>query len=111
MCNKLVIGIPTYNRQDKCYRLLEEIGYIDGIFYFTEIVVIDNSTQVTDKFSETIRALDFSENITYVNNGENKGLDWSSIRINGQWRLCFRFENGHAYDVEVVDYHYEVNMK
>ena len=34
-----------------------------------------------------------------------------SIRINGQWRLCFRFENGHAYDVEIVDYHQEVNMK
>ncbi|MDA7717844.1 type II toxin-antitoxin system RelE/ParE family toxin [Pseudomonadales bacterium] len=28
-----------------------------------------------------------------------------SIRINGQWRLCFRFENSHAYDVEIVDYH------
>jgi len=28
-----------------------------------------------------------------------------SIRINGQWRLCFRFENGDAYDVEIVDYH------
>jgi proteic killer suppression protein len=28
-----------------------------------------------------------------------------SIRINGQWRLCFRFKNGHAYDVEIVDYH------
>ena len=28
-----------------------------------------------------------------------------SIRINNQWRICFRFENGNAYDVEVVDYH------
>lgn len=28
-----------------------------------------------------------------------------SIRINGQWRLCFRFENGDAFDVEIVDYH------
>jgi proteic killer suppression protein len=28
-----------------------------------------------------------------------------SIRINNQWRLCFRFENGDAYDVEIVDYH------
>lgn len=28
-----------------------------------------------------------------------------SIRINGQWRLCFRFEGGHAFDVEIVDYH------
>lgn len=28
-----------------------------------------------------------------------------SIRINDQWRICFRFENGEAYDVEMVDYH------
>jgi len=28
-----------------------------------------------------------------------------SIRINDQWRICFRFENGEAYNVEIVDYH------
>lgn len=28
-----------------------------------------------------------------------------SIRINDQWRICFRFENGDAYEVEIVDYH------
>jgi proteic killer suppression protein len=28
-----------------------------------------------------------------------------SIRINDQWRVCFRFKNGDAYDVEIVDYH------
>jgi toxin HigB-1 len=28
-----------------------------------------------------------------------------SIRINDRWRLCFRFEYGHAQDVEIVDYH------
>lgn len=28
-----------------------------------------------------------------------------SIRINDQWRLCFRFKEGKAYDVEIVDYH------
>jgi proteic killer suppression protein len=28
-----------------------------------------------------------------------------SVRINGQWRVCFRWEAGHAYDVEIVDYH------
>ena len=28
-----------------------------------------------------------------------------SIRINDQWRLCFRFANGDAFDVEIVDYH------
>lgn len=28
-----------------------------------------------------------------------------SIRINQQYRLCFRWEEGHAYQVEVTDYH------
>ena len=28
-----------------------------------------------------------------------------SIRINDQWHICFRFENGNAMDVEIVDYH------
>ena len=28
-----------------------------------------------------------------------------SISINDQWRICFRFEDGDAYDVEVCDYH------
>jgi toxin HigB-1 len=28
-----------------------------------------------------------------------------SIRINVQWRVCFRWEDGEAHDVEIVDYH------
>ena len=28
-----------------------------------------------------------------------------SIRINRQWRLCFRWADGHAFDVSIVDYH------
>jgi len=28
-----------------------------------------------------------------------------SIRINGQWRICFCWRDGDAYDVEIVDYH------
>jgi len=28
-----------------------------------------------------------------------------SIRINDQWRLCFRWHNTDAFDVEIVDYH------
>lgn len=28
-----------------------------------------------------------------------------SIRINDQWRICFRWENGGVFDVEIVDYH------
>jgi len=35
--------------------------------------------------------------------GDRKG-QWS-IRINDQWRVCFRFEDGDAWDVEISDYH------
>jgi len=28
-----------------------------------------------------------------------------SIRINDQYRVCFRWDAGHAYDVEITDYH------
>ncbi|MGH8128761.1 MAG: type II toxin-antitoxin system RelE/ParE family toxin [Gammaproteobacteria bacterium] len=28
-----------------------------------------------------------------------------SIRINDQWRICFRWTHADAYDVEIVDYH------
>jgi len=28
-----------------------------------------------------------------------------SIRINQQWRICFKWQNGAAYEVEIVDYH------
>ena len=35
--------------------------------------------------------------------GSRKG-QWS-IRINDQWRLCFRWQDGNAHQVEIVDYH------
>ena len=28
-----------------------------------------------------------------------------SIRINDQWRVCFEWDNSHAWQVEIVDYH------
>ncbi|RPI46925.1 MAG: type II toxin-antitoxin system RelE/ParE family toxin [Betaproteobacteria bacterium] len=35
--------------------------------------------------------------------GDRKG-QWS-VRINDRWRICFRFSNGDAFDVVIVDYH------
>lgn len=35
--------------------------------------------------------------------GERNGQH--SIRINDQWRICFRWMNGNACDVEITDYH------
>jgi len=35
--------------------------------------------------------------------GDRKG-QWA-MTINGPWRICFRFRDGDAYDVEITDYH------
>jgi len=35
--------------------------------------------------------------------GDRAG-QWS-IRVNSQWRVCFVWRDGHAWDVEIVDYH------
>jgi len=35
--------------------------------------------------------------------GDRNG-QWS-IRVNDQWRICFRWNGGNAEDVEIVDYH------
>ena len=35
--------------------------------------------------------------------GDRKGQH--SIRINDQWRICFKWKVGDAYDVEIADYH------
>jgi proteic killer suppression protein len=35
--------------------------------------------------------------------GDRKGQ--YSIRINDQWRICFEWRDGHAYAIEIVDYH------
>lgn len=31
--------------------------------------------------------------------------DFYSIRVNDQWRLIFRWKNGNAFNVELIDYH------
>lgn len=31
--------------------------------------------------------------------------DQHSIRINDQWRICFKWQDGEAFEVEIVDYH------
>ena len=35
--------------------------------------------------------------------GDRRGKH--SIRINDQWRICFRWSDGDAYDVEIAEYH------
>lgn len=62
----------------------------------TRLVYLDLATSPDDLREPLSNRLE-------VLTGDRAG-QWS-IRINDQWRLCFRFADGHAYDVEIVDYH------
>ena len=34
----------------------------------------------------------------------NRAGQWA-MEVNGPWRICFRFKDGDAYEVEITDYH------
>ena len=36
---------------------------------------------------------------------KGKLKEFYSIRVNSQWRLIFRWDNGNAFDVQLIDYH------
>jgi len=63
---------------------------------FMKLNAIDAAVQIQDlrlPASNRLEAL----------KGDRKG-QWS-IRINDRWRICFQWTDGHAEDVEIVDYH------
>lgn len=70
--------------QDIVRRALSRLGYLD---------LATCAEDLREPLSNRLEAL----------SGDRTG-QWS-IRINDQWRLCFRFDSGHAFDVEIVDYH------
>ena len=60
-----------------------------------------------------LRVIDAAEDLADLRNPPGNRLEalrgdragQHSIRINDQWRICFRWSDGGARDVEIVDYH------
>lgn len=78
---KVIIGIPTFNRQDKCWSLIKQISSIKNIFNLIQIIVVDNSTINSEKLKKLINQFGFGNNIIYRHNGKNKGHDFSILRL------------------------------
>lgn len=53
--------------------------------------------------AEKIKDMDFPGSGLHSLKGDKK--DFWAVSISGNWRLIFRFESGHAYDVDYIDYH------
>ena len=103
---------------------------INGVRYYTGTVIrsfsdsktanVFNRVRVSKWSKETQRQalrklllIDAAENVEDLRippgnrlerlKGKRKGQ--YSVRINDQWRICFKWSSGHASDVEIVDYH------
>ncbi|MGD8649475.1 MAG: type II toxin-antitoxin system RelE/ParE family toxin [Desulfobacterales bacterium] len=66
-----------------------------------------------DAAEELLSALDAATSLTDLSPLKSVGLhklsgdragQWA-MTVNGPWRICFRFKNGNAYNVEITDYH------
>lgn len=57
--------------------------------------------------------IDAAATLSFLRVPPNNQLEWLagnregqlSIRINKQWRICFRWDEGNASEIEIVDYH------
>ena len=67
----------------------------------------------SDAADELLAMLDAAESLKDLSPLKSVGLhklsgnragQWA-MTINGPWRICFRFKDGDAYDVEITDYH------
>jgi proteic killer suppression protein len=61
-----------------------------------KLVILDAAMQLNDLRTPPGNRLEALER-------DRKGQH--SIRINDQWRICFKWRGGDAYDVEITDYH------
>jgi len=66
-----------------------------------------------DAADDLLAALDAAESLKDLSPLKSFGLhklsgdragQWA-MTVNGPWRICFRFKDGDAYDVEITDYH------
>ncbi len=66
-----------------------------------------------DNAIELLAALNVSKSLKDLSPLKSVGLhklkgdrknQWA-MTVNARWRLCFRFKDGDAYDVEIIDYH------
>lgn len=93
--------------------MIKSFGDRDTDRIFTRVGVRRWSTPVQRAALKKLVILDAAEQLTDLRvppgnrleklRGDRSGQH--SIRVNDQWRVCFRWKAGHAYDVEIVDYH------
>ena len=68
---------------------------------------------IRERMLQKLQILDSAEDLNDLRSPPGNKLEALSgnrlgsyaIRVNNQWRICFRWHQSNAYDVEIVDYH------
>jgi len=63
---------------------------------YRKLIMLDSAVELSDLRAPPGNRLEALK-------GDRKGQH--SIRINNRWRVCFAWEDGNAFNVEIVDYH------
>lgn len=80
--------------------------FLEGVSKSIPLEIMARTLRKLDRIDTAYVIGDLSvppENRLHMLEGNRKGQ--YSISINDQWRICFRFEGGNAFDVQVCDYH------
>jgi hypothetical protein len=109
LLNKIIIGIPTYNREDKCLKILSELIQIDGLLDIAEIIVVENLSKHGSSLENKFKCNNLLHKITYILNNKNIGLDGSILKLTEIaqekntliWFLC---DDDIIYPDNVVDF-------
>lgn len=80
---------------------------------FTGRFVKGLPSNVADRAKRKLDLIDAAASLTFLRVPPGNHLELlagnragqHSIRVNDQWRICFRWHDGDAYDVEFCDYH------
>lgn len=77
--------------------------------FFSKKIPTEIKKKALIKLLEIDAALDIRDLETPYSNKlealKGNRLGYYSIRINQQWRICFKWHSSNAYDVEIIDYH------
>lgn len=83
-----------------------ELLFSDGVAKKLDVSIRNRALRKLDMIDAAVRVEDLRVppgNRLHALQGDRSGR--FSISVNDQWRICFRFEDGDAYDVELCDYH------
>jgi len=81
----------------------DEDRYLVDLVCFVCLVFVVNETNQTNQTNQIDQNMALPGHQLHPLKGNLAGL-WS-VSVSGNWRIVFRFEDGTAHDVELIDYH------